>query len=381
MSGKIKHTASGFALILGATFIIMCGKSAEARPEYARKEGLACQYCHVSGSPNSIDAATGRRESTMRNERGIYYGSHNHSFAGYVEKSEGNTRSIPKFRLAWYGEFMDAPRRMAIADVVGDGTVRLVTLNEKPDNKNAGTLMVKRWNGKTFITEFTGDLQTAPDKLAVGKFAGSNRPAVIVTGDALWFWNGTTFEHKPASHPIALFGATRLKEGGERVLIAESPTDIKAYRVDIGAKGGDWLIDKISAPTPFQVLWGDMHTTPEGFQQMGVNEVFGSGGLVGIWDVWKSGTYFLYHADRDYDLIPDPNNKNQPKIVYNNQSSTITFSDRGSGGALWTSPKLSGIVYDLAIEDPKASGKPGFAVLSSTAPGSKGRSIYFFTRE
>lgn len=44
---------------------------ATAKPEYAKKEGKACTYCHVKpGSKEMTDA-------------GKYYKEHNHSFEGY----------------------------------------------------------------------------------------------------------------------------------------------------------------------------------------------------------------------------------------------------------------------------------------------------------
>ncbi len=43
-----------------------------ARVEYAVKESRNCPYCHTREGPPQL------------NEAGIYYGTHNHSFAGYV---------------------------------------------------------------------------------------------------------------------------------------------------------------------------------------------------------------------------------------------------------------------------------------------------------
>jgi hypothetical protein len=43
-----------------------------AKPEYAKKEGQSCTYCHV---------AQGKPEL---NEAGTYYGAHEHSLKGYV---------------------------------------------------------------------------------------------------------------------------------------------------------------------------------------------------------------------------------------------------------------------------------------------------------
>lgn len=43
-----------------------------ARPEYAVKESRNCPYCHSREGPPQL------------NQAGVYYGTHNHSFEGYV---------------------------------------------------------------------------------------------------------------------------------------------------------------------------------------------------------------------------------------------------------------------------------------------------------
>ncbi len=50
---------------------------ATAKPEYAKKEGKACTFCHVkAGSKELTDA-------------GKYYKEHNHSLEGYKAPSKG----------------------------------------------------------------------------------------------------------------------------------------------------------------------------------------------------------------------------------------------------------------------------------------------------
>ena len=53
---------------------VFCGcllTLASAKPEYTKKEGKACAYCHVK--PGSKDL----------NDAGKYYKDHNHSLEGY----------------------------------------------------------------------------------------------------------------------------------------------------------------------------------------------------------------------------------------------------------------------------------------------------------
>src|SRR5258708_3168027 len=60
------------AAVAGALALI-CG-AAQAKPEYAMREKKACAYCHNNPAGGGA-----------RNPRGVYYGMHNHTFAGYDE--------------------------------------------------------------------------------------------------------------------------------------------------------------------------------------------------------------------------------------------------------------------------------------------------------
>ncbi|HTS69941.1 MAG TPA: hypothetical protein VMO17_13250 [Terriglobia bacterium] len=56
----------GLALILALPFGM-------GKPEYAKKEGKACTYCHPAGKMKELTPA------------GQYYKDHNHSLEGYKE--------------------------------------------------------------------------------------------------------------------------------------------------------------------------------------------------------------------------------------------------------------------------------------------------------
>lgn len=378
------HSASRWMLLLSLLCILGSTVRAHATVEYARKEGKACLYCHVSGSPSYIDPKTGIRESNALNSRGEYYRSHNHSFAGYVDPNPANKSAPALFTFLWKEDLHPLARRAAVADVTGDGKPRLITLSEIPDRKDVSTLQVLRWDGKAFVSEFTGEAKAPADKLEVGQFAGDSRPAVILTQDALWTWNGATFVRKPAAHPLALFGSTRLKDGDERVLLADKPEgQAMAYHVDPQASGADWLTGGIEAPTSAGVTWGTMQQTPEFLDRMGLPALLSAGGLVGLWDVQKSGSLLLYYAkiDQDFDIKPDPNDKNRPQIALRGKpSSYVVFRNpyEATGLEFWSTPRMLGLTYDVARIDPK-DGKMGLLALTSESPDGKGRSLYFFT--
>jgi hypothetical protein len=370
------------SLLLSLVWMVSGAHTVCARPEYARKEGKACQYCHLSGSPNTLNPDTGKREPTTRNARGMYYQTHDHSFSGYTEPTVSIKQGPALYHFVWKEDLQDLPRRMAVADMKGDGRVRLVTLNEKPDHKEVGMLTIKRWDGKAFVTEFSGDVQAPPDKMEVGRFAGADRPVVIVTADALWYWNGKTFVRKPSDHPLPLLGSVRLKEGGDRLILAESPTDIKAYRVNTNAPGGTWLGAGAAVPATDQLTGESFQNTTEFFDKMGMPALVAGGGLFGLWELPKAGMLLQYvHLDQDFDVINDPKDFKKTKFVLKNQYSYVLFRNpfQENAADLWTTPRLNGAVYDVAHDDPRGAGKPGLLLLTSEAASGKGRTIYFFT--
>lgn len=54
-----------------------------ARPEYAVKESRNCPYCHTREGPPQL------------NEVGIYYGTNNHSLAGFVPSPKTTPTPVP----------------------------------------------------------------------------------------------------------------------------------------------------------------------------------------------------------------------------------------------------------------------------------------------
>jgi hypothetical protein len=386
---------SGTRLLLGAILagLIIAPLRASATAAYASKESKACLYCHVSASPRLIttDPETKERkiEPSTLNARGIYYSEHNHTFDGYMERKVMGATAPPVFHFGWRETLTDSPRRIAVADVVGDHKPRLITLNEKADDKTSSVLTVKRWDGKAFVTEFSAETHGPADRLEVGKFAGSDRPAVIVTSDALWFWNGKSYVHLPSIRPLPLFGLTRLRDGSEKVLIANSPADVRAYEVDVKASDGEWLKNGVATPNSAQVAWGDMHATADFFDKINMPFVLSQGGLIGVWDVRKFGKTFLYHAriNQDFDVKDDGTDKAKPEFVLKSQSWCVEFVDpadlsqvgakRGPVGLYFT-PALLGSIYDIATESAKGDGTPGLLILTSDSGDGKGRSLYFY---
>lgn len=375
------------SLPLAVALLLWGASGAKARPQYALKEGKACLYCHISASPGALDPMTKALQATTRNSRGLYYAAHNHTFDGYVERAVMGVSAPPVFHFAWKETLTDAPRRIGVGDLKDDGGTRFVTLNEKPGDKSASVLTIKRWDGKVFATEFTAEDPSPPDQLAVGRFAGPGGPVLVLTSRSVWYWNGKAYTHRSFASAADLLGGTRLKDGSERVLIANSPTDVKAYKIDPAGQGAGLLGNAIPAPESSQLIWGDMHASPDFFDKMGMPPTLAMGGLIGLWDVRKFGKMFLYQAkiNQDIDVQNDPSNPNKPKFVLKSQSWNVAFLDTAApaagapnGGQLYNTPTLAGAVYDIAIANPKDGKQAGLLILTSDSPDGKGRSLYFF---
>src|SRR4051794_4505845 len=71
-----------FAAVCGlAAAAVVASSTAEARPAYAKKEGKSCIYCHVQPGGD-------------RNFRGIYYGTHQKSFADFDNIYEAKAAGV-----------------------------------------------------------------------------------------------------------------------------------------------------------------------------------------------------------------------------------------------------------------------------------------------
>jgi len=60
------------AAVLTAGLLWACVTPSDAKPQYAKTEGKACAYCHVTAGKPDL------------NEAGDYYAAHDHSFKGYT---------------------------------------------------------------------------------------------------------------------------------------------------------------------------------------------------------------------------------------------------------------------------------------------------------
>ncbi|CEK18299.1 hypothetical protein CWRG_02120 [Chthonomonas calidirosea] len=351
---------------------------AHATVEYARKENKPCVYCHVSAAPGVLDPTTGKVNTVACNERGFYYETHNHSFAGYVETPQINPKALTgPFRFGWAVKLPTAAQRVVVADVKGDQHPLLITLS--PSGAHQSELALWSWNGKTFVKESALPIAANADMLQVGHFAGNDQPVLIVTGDGVRWWNGKQFAFLPAPNGFQLIGAVRLLDGTERLLGTMNGSDLQAYRVDLSKAGSAWLADPQSPPQSHEVQWAEMHGDPKLLEKIGMPTALSLGGLIGVWNLPTQHQLFLYlpKLNQDLDTVPDPDHPGQNKFVLKSQTWCVGLLNATNANDAYYTPPLAGKVYDVARESPIEPTTPGLLVLTKlSTPNTSG--LYFF---
>ena len=378
---KARSLAGRLALCAAAFLAVCFGRQARATVQMAESERRACQYCHLNGSPGSVDATLARQSAAL-NARGLYYAKHEYSFKDYVEPTASAAAPTALFRSITRDTLPGNTRRVAVADVKGDRTPRLITLDEKPDTRDSSVLTIKRWDGKAFVTEFSADTPGTPDQLAVGRFTLDSK-TVILTSRAAWYWNGKTYTSKPSPQPINLIGTLRSRIGsGDSVLATDAGGDLWEYRVSIGAGG-----DVLTGGHPLKQLTGgdvsrmDMHGSQEFFAKIQLQSAFTQGGILGLMTGGKSGRQLLYHAELDQDIdIKNPVGNGKAQFVLKSQGWKVGVDDprQPTLANHFYTPRLAGDIYDVATESAHGDGATGLLILTSATPDGKGRSLYFF---
>ncbi len=353
--------------------------SAHATVEYARRENKPCVYCHVSAAPGILDPSTGKVNTVACNERGFYYETHNHSFAGYVETPQINLKALTgPFRFGWAIKLPTAAQRVVVADVKGDNHPMLITLSPSGD-AHQSELALWSWNGKAFVKDSSLQIAANADMLQVGHFAGSDQPLLIVTGDGVRWWNGKQFSFLPAPSGFQLIGAVRLLDGSERLLVALNGGDLQAYRVDLSKPGSSWLADPQAPPQSHEVQWAEMHGDPSLLEKIGMPTALSLGGLIGVWNLPTQHQLFLYlpKLNQDIDAVPDPDHPGQNKFVLKSQTWCVGLLNATNANDAYYTPPLAGKVCDVTRQSPIEPTTPGLLVLTSlSAPNTSG--LYFF---
>src|SRR5947209_6569730 len=186
-----------------------------ARPVYAIKEGKQCVYCHVN--PKGGGA---------RNQRGLYYAAHNHTFEGYDEAKVVGTGI---FHLGWQDELPATALKVGVGDLLGDGSQRLVILGTG-DFRRQRTITIKKWEEKGWVDEFTTPLGDPTERLAVGRYS-TGKAAIVVTPTAMVYWDGKAYVKKASPRSLPIIGTVTMRDGSDRLILREGDT-IKLFRIN-----------------------------------------------------------------------------------------------------------------------------------------------------
>ena len=339
--------------------------ASQAKPEYARKENKTCGYCHVKSDGGG-----------PRNARGVYYGMHNHTFAGYDEATVigggapvggGGAKKggLPAFKQAWKAELPAGTTRIAVGDVAGDKATRLLALGA------GGKLTIYKVGANGVEQESTVDLGAKVTKFEVGNFA-KGKPAVIVVPRAVYYKDGDKYIKKDAPDLDDITGRVRFVEGNaNNVFFFGGAAAPDTYFVD--TTGAKVLVagQEMTWPAPDKYYSEIViHAAPDMLGALGIPENGRQSGVLGMFDPRGDGK--LYAA------IPMVDADGKYKMVVADSSG---FGPNGSGETklLWSSPTLAGKVLDFALgADPKGSKATGILVLEATGEGGKGRTVEFF---
>ena len=333
--------------------------NAQAKPEYARKEKKACAYCHIKeegGGP--------------RNPRGVFYAMHAKSFEGYDEAKVMGANAIiekktgsPAFKSAWT---MDAPAgstRISLADMAGDKSSRALVATD------SGKLTIYKFADAKFTVENEVEIGKSGSHFAAGVFS-KGKPACIVVPGAIFHSVGDKFT-KTATTDISDVTGTVMFTSGETNVFFFAGGMPDVYAVDPSAakpvSGGREMVPPDQGAGVYANL--TIHPPAELLGGLGIPEQGAKVGVLGLFDPRSEGKLFAW--------IPWAGADGYTLIV------TDAAAIGGGGGGdlkpLWSSPKLTGKILDVAAGmDPKNPKKTGLLVLTSSGDGGKDRKLEFF---
>jgi hypothetical protein len=338
--------------------------ASQAKPEYARKENKACGYCHVKSDGGG-----------PRNARGVYYAMHNHTFAGYDEATViGGGAPVggggakkggpPAFKSSWKSEVLAGTSRIAIGDVTGDKSARLIGLG------SSGKLTIYKVGAGGAEQDGTVDLGAKVTKFEVGNFA-KGKPAVIVVPKAIFYREGDKYVKKDAADLDDFTGRVRFTDGNASNIFFFGGSSVDTYFVDTSGANPLKAGQEMVWPGP-EKYYAEivLHAPPDMLGQLGIPENGRQAGVLGLLDARGDGKL--------YAVFPMMDTDNKFKMVVAD-SSGVGPGGSGEIKVLWTSPTLAGKVLDFALgSDPKGSKATGILVLQATGEGGKGRTVEFF---
>lgn len=273
-------------------------------------------------------------------------------------------------RVAWKAPFDAAVLRIAVADTVGDGRLRVVAL--APGPKGGVRLTIYRWENKAFVSEWSTEWSEGPAAMAVGRFASGVPAAQIVIPQGCYLWDGKVYVHRPLSRPLTPVGVIRRKDGEESILAREG-ADYAVYAVDPAGEGDNWLIPgkplaPIGSAGESEYRFGLLRAAPNELEA-GTPPEYAAIGLLGLWDVRGNGKPLRF--------LGRYTSKGQDAGSYLVLAQAFNAREAKE---VWRSQPLEGPILDVSLGDPRGEGREGLVVLVADNR-TKGRLLYLFTME
>lgn len=272
---------------------------------------------------------------------------------------EKTIKKSPFFKEAWKLAIPEGVKRIGIGDVMGDKKQRLILAETEK------RLVIYQVTDTALQKEKTLESVMGAYSFEVGRFVQGMLDAIAVPG-TFYYRENSQFVRAEAKDLKAVTGLIRYANGQEGVLQWETVTsEPRTFRFDPAMpntlKPGPALLPppQLAGIAHLVVLRG----SAEFMEQIDAGGDFGKAGVVGSFDPYEDGRYYLWAT----------------KVTEGGSSFVISSLE---GKPIWESPKLAGRVLDLAFgTDPKGNKQKGILFLLATGTEGKARLVQFFSLE
>lgn len=272
----------------------------------------------------------------------------------------------PAFKSAWKIDLPAETKRVAVAEITGDGKPRLLVLGADD------TLTIHKIADGKPEKEASVALGKDAAKFVVGRFAKGSPPILVAPcGTFYWDKDKDKLVQKPATDAQGIYASVRMTDGSESFMVFQKDAPPAMYSIDLSkekifqpsadlpqpmAEGGS--IREISVEFPRDFFEGEGF--PDEVKKGGIARICDprmTGKLYGLF-AWQSaeGSYAALIGGGS--LFPQPQADAKP---------------------LWKSPKLAGGILDIALgTNMKDAKQTGFYVLQKSGAEGKERVLEFF---
>jgi len=275
--------------------------------------------------------------------------------------------AIPTLKSAWKLDLPAGTKRIAIADVTGDKTLRLLTLD------GAGVLTVQKVADAGPVKEDTISLGDSADQFAVGRFA-KDKPAVIVVPGAVFYRDGDKYAKKAAADIKLVSGTVRFADGVESYMVfdpSQRDSAPQSFIIDLAADNPVKTGPAVPQPDQKPELFRDLSPIlpPAMFESAPFPESMKKGAILRL--------FFYAKSKKIYGLVAWQSATTHLALL---NGSDIFQGPNGDLKPIWQSPNLAGKILDIAfgasVKDAKQN---GVYLLEQSGDDGKSRQLEFFT--